>query len=106
MPFLQLAIIQTAVSHLSRPIGESSKMVPTLTENCLWGCLALHSHRRRVLRNRTSLLPQVGQETPSGQRRAAMKVRQGSESEKKRTGCKRVVGCCIFPPVGKAKPKR
>ena len=35
MPFLQLATIHIAGSHLSRPMGESSKMVPTLTENCL-----------------------------------------------------------------------
>jgi hypothetical protein len=32
-PFLQLAIIQTATSHLSRGSGESSKIVPTFTEN-------------------------------------------------------------------------
>ena len=27
-----------AANHLSSPMGESSKMVPTLTENCLRGC--------------------------------------------------------------------
>ena len=43
MPFLQLAISQTAGSHLSRPSGESSKMVPTLSENFRFGCLVLHS---------------------------------------------------------------
>src|ERR1700716_3835340 len=95
MPFLQLAISQTAMSHLSRPIGESSKIVPTLTENCFWVCLALHSHRRRVFKNRTPFDPQVGQETPSGQRRATRKERQASGSEKNRTACKRVVGCCV-----------
>lgn len=30
-----LATIQMAISHRSKPIGESSKMVPALGENCL-----------------------------------------------------------------------
>ena len=33
MPFLELAISQMAGSHLSKPRDESSKMVPTLSEN-------------------------------------------------------------------------
>ena len=33
MLFLQLAISHIAVNHLSRPMGESSKMVPILSEN-------------------------------------------------------------------------
>ena len=39
--FLELAINQTAGSHLSHPMGESSKMVPTLSENWLFAALAL-----------------------------------------------------------------
>ena len=36
MPFLQFESSHMAGSHLSRPMGESSKMVPTLSENfCL-----------------------------------------------------------------------
>ncbi len=31
---IAFAMTHMAGSHLSRPIGESSKMVPTLTENC------------------------------------------------------------------------
>jgi hypothetical protein len=33
MPFLQFTISHIAQSHLSRPMGESSKMVPTFSEN-------------------------------------------------------------------------
>ncbi len=63
-------IIHAAVSHLSKPRGESSKVLPTLIENCLRGCFCLHSQMRRVEMKRMSLLPQVGQVTPCGQRRA------------------------------------
>lgn len=45
MPFLSLASIHSAGSHLFRPMGESPKMVPTLMENCLRGCLLRHSQR-------------------------------------------------------------
>ena len=51
MPFLQLAISHRASSHLSRPSGESSKMVPTLTENCRFACFSLHCQMRRVAMN-------------------------------------------------------
>ena len=37
-PFLQFAKSHIAVNHLSRPIGESSNMVPTLSENFRRGC--------------------------------------------------------------------
>ncbi len=33
MPFLQLTTSHKAASHLSRPKGESSKIVPVLSEN-------------------------------------------------------------------------
>jgi len=47
-PFLLLVMSQMATNHLSSPIGESSKIVPTLTENWRfrWCGLALHSQRR------------------------------------------------------------
>ena len=38
MPFLQLTASHMAGSHLSKPIGESSKIVPTLAEN-FWSLL-------------------------------------------------------------------
>jgi hypothetical protein len=46
IPFLLLAMSQTAGSHLSSPSGESSKIVPTLT--------LVYFQRRRVLRNENS----------------------------------------------------
>ena len=52
-------------------------MVPTLIENCFLACLFLHSHSRRVAMKGTSLLPHVGQITPSGQRSAAKNLMQG-----------------------------
>src|SRR5918996_1295397 len=82
-------------SHLLRGIGLSSKMVPTLTENCRFSCLLLHSQMRRVERNRTSTLPQVGQATPSGQRSLTMKSRQTSGLEKYSIASIRVVGSLI-----------
>ena len=39
MPFLQFDTSQYAGSHFSKPIGESSKIVPTLRENFCLGCL-------------------------------------------------------------------
>ena len=39
MPFLQFTISHMAVSHLSRPSGESSKMVPVFSENLACSCL-------------------------------------------------------------------
>src|SRR4051812_10283701 len=92
MPFLQLTSSHIAQSHLSRPSGESSKIVPTLMENCRFGCVPLHSQILRVERNRTSLLPQVGQMAPSGQRRAITYSRQKSASEKQIIASCRVFG--------------
>src|SRR5882672_2789849 len=51
-----------AQSHLSRPIGESSKIVPTLTENCFWQ--SRHFHIRRVLRNESLSAAQRGHTGP------------------------------------------
>jgi hypothetical protein len=47
-PFLALAMIHIAASHLSSGMAESSKMLPTLTEN--WRLQPLHFHSRRVVR--------------------------------------------------------
>jgi len=48
MPFFALAMSQIPASHLSSGIGESSKMVPTFTEN--WRLQDLHFQMRRDLR--------------------------------------------------------
>src|SRR5918992_76071 len=99
MPFLALAIIQIVANHLFRAIGLSSKMVPTLTENCLFPCFSLHSQTRRVGMNRTSTLPQVRQDTPSDQRSLTMKSRQTSGSEKYSIASIRVVGSLMSAPL-------
>lgn len=49
MPFLALAINQIAVSHLSKPKGESSNMVPTLRENLARGCFIALEQISRVV---------------------------------------------------------
>src|SRR6516165_937236 len=58
-PFLQLQTIQKAVIHLSMPSGESSKMVPSFTENCFLH--PLQNHIKRVCRNECSVPLQRGQ---------------------------------------------
>ena len=56
-----------AISHLSRPTGESSKMVPVFGENCRFSCFDLHCHLRWFASQETSFRPQVGHTTtPSG----------------------------------------
>src|SRR5487761_1398540 len=80
-PFLELAISQIAGSHLSKPSGESSKIVPTLAENCLrhWR----HFQMRRVVRNECSVPPQRGQTgLPSGHRSLTTKASATSGSVK------------------------
>src|SRR5260370_10531670 len=83
---------QTAVIHLSRGIGLSSKIVPTLIENCFFGCLVLHSHRRRVAIKRKSLDWQVGQIGPSGKMRALRNWKHRSGLAKYAIACWRVLG--------------
>src|SRR5436190_20873096 len=68
MPFLQLTAIHIAGSHLSKPIGESSKTVPTLAENFCFGCGVRHFQTFAFSRNVTLSDPQRGQRTPPGQR--------------------------------------
>src|SRR2546429_6321399 len=79
IPYLLLAASHTAGSHLSRPSGESSKIVPSFTENCRLH--ALHFQMRRVVRYECSTPPQRGQTGPLGQRRDATYFVQTSRSE-------------------------
>src|SRR5208283_2744145 len=81
MPFLAFTIIQKAGSHLSKPSALSSKIVPTLAENCF--LQSRHFHSLRVARNAVLDLWQQGQTTlPSGQRTDAMKFNAVSASAK------------------------
>src|ERR1035437_4721628 len=64
MPFLQLANNHVAVIHLSKPMGESSKIVPTFTENCLRH--SKHVHVRRVVRKERRFELQRGHCGPLG----------------------------------------
>src|SRR6516164_3564306 len=94
MPFLALTIIQNAGSHLSNPNALSSKIVPTLTENCLEH--SRHFHRRRVARKPTSSVLQTGHlGLPSGQRTEAMKLMALSASAKYLIACASVCGNSI-----------
>src|ERR1019366_9762450 len=90
-PFLQFTTCHMARSHLSKPSGESSKIVPVLEVNCLSACLLPHCQRLYFAWNRTFLLPQRGQVTPSGQRCATRYSRQLSGLAKKR-----IASCSVF----------
>src|SRR6266704_4954 len=97
MPFLLLASIQSAGSHLSSPMGLSSKIVPSFTENCR--PQSRHFQMRRVLRKPGSLASHAGQVTPLGQRSEARKVRATSLSAKYRTASVSELGrCLVFMP--------
>src|SRR5437879_7776840 len=82
MPFLELASIHNAGNQRSSPMGLSSKIVPSLTENCR--PQSRHFQMRRVLRKPGSLASHAGQVTPLGQRRDAKKVSAVSLLEKYR----------------------
>src|SRR5205809_2959584 len=90
MPFLLLASIHSAGSQRSNPMGLSSKIVPSLTENCR--PQSRHFQIRLVLRKPGSLASHAGQVTPLGQRRDARKVSAVSLSEKYRIASCRVAG--------------
>src|SRR6266699_358247 len=93
MPFLSFDSIQITPNHLSRAMGESSKIVPTFTENWRLACSALHCHSRRVGKNVTFSLSQVGHFTlPSGQRSKAMKLSETLGSAKYRIASTSVPG--------------
>src|SRR5216684_550854 len=80
MPFLQLEINHIAQSHLSRPIALSSKIVPTLTENCF--LQSRHFHISRVVKKDSRFDAQRGHAGPSAHRSFAMKFTQVRGSEK------------------------
>src|SRR6266480_2250933 len=90
MPFLLFASIHSAGSHLSSPMGLSSKIVPSFTEN--WRPHSRHFQIRRVLRKPGFFASQAGQVTPFGQRNETRKVRLTSGSEKWRIASDRVLG--------------
>src|SRR5271168_3751585 len=81
-PFLQFVSSHIAVSHLSRPMAESSKMVPTLTENCLRHARQVHINR--VLRNDSFLPWHRGHSGPFGHLALETAFRQTMGSEKYR----------------------
>src|SRR5881394_1645217 len=83
-----------AGSHLSRPSGESSKIVPTLTENCLRH--ERHFQMRRVLRKPQLSESHIGQRTPSGHRRDTTNSSAASGSAKNRIASERVSGAAVF----------
>src|SRR6266516_7688472 len=96
MPFFELAMSQTDVIHLSSGIGESSKIVPSFTENCRLHALSLHCHSRRVLTYPSAVPPQFGHSGPLGQRSLATKAFATSGSAKYRIASMRVRGrCCL-----------
>src|SRR2546430_15434969 len=96
MPFLQFAASHIAGNHLSKPIGESSKIVPTLTENFCFGWAFLHFHNLAFSRNVTLLEPHCGHFTPRGQRSATRNCKQASASEKYRTASRNVFGAFML----------
>lgn len=97
MPFLQFATIQIAANHLSKPSGLSSMIVPTLALNWRFGCFSLHSQRRRVGMNLTSVRPQAGQCTPFGQRSSTIVRSATSGLAKYRMASRRVQGSVLMP---------
>ncbi len=82
IPFRSPASIHMAGSHLSKPMGESSKIVPTFTLDCF--LQSLHCHMRRVLMKPTLAEPQPirGQAGPFGNRSFTIKSWARSLSEK------------------------
>src|SRR6202158_4848958 len=84
-------IIQKAGSHLSNPSALSSKMVPTLTENCFPH--SRHFHNLRVVRKPALAFWQRGQQVlPLGQRIAATNCIALSASAKYLIASRRVSG--------------
>src|SRR5690349_5696415 len=83
MPFLALAMHQTATNHLSNPRGESSKIVPTFTLNCFRHPTVLHWRRLRERTTPTLSQPHLGQVIfPSGYLAPSMVSKQTLGSEK------------------------
>src|SRR6185312_6057184 len=93
MPFFALAMSHIAVSHLSKPSGESSKIEPFFTLNCLLH--ALHCQVFRVERKECSTPPQNGQVTPFGHRRLTANCQATSLSANMLTASRSVFGNLI-----------
>ena len=79
--FLEFVINHMAGSHLSKPMGESSKIVPTLRLNCVYRpCTSIYGESAT---NVVSAQPQRGQVTgPSSQRMRMTKANARSSSAK------------------------
>jgi hypothetical protein len=97
MPFLQLTTDQIPGSHFSKAIGLSSKIVPTLAENCF--LQARHFQIRLVERKDGSVAWQCGQATPSGHRRRATKARLTSGWAKNWTASSREWGTWVLASI-------
>src|SRR5258706_11619260 len=82
IPFFALTISHIPTNHLSKVIGLSSIIVPTLMEN--WRRFGQHSqvHTLRLAVNETLSEPQRGHFTPSVQRIETIKLRATSPSAK------------------------
>lgn len=93
MPFLAFTISHIAIIHFDNLIGESSKIVPTLTENCFLHSLFLHCQTFRDSINVLLSLSHRGQiALPSFQRREAINLTQNNSSEKKLVASNKVCG--------------
>src|SRR5205085_5351241 len=97
MPFLQLAFSHMAGSHLSKPIGESSKIVPTLAENFCFACGVRHFQTLAFSKNVTLSDPQRGQRTPLGQRISLKNLKAFSGLLKYETASSKVSGVFMRP---------
>src|SRR5712692_317953 len=100
MPFLQLASIHITGNHLSRPIGESSKIVPTFRLNFwrAWAGFAKHLNSLALGSQSTFSEPHAGHLTlPVPQRRRVMNSRQFSTSAKWMIACCKVLICLTIP---------
>src|SRR5437868_3679932 len=98
MPFLQLEVSHIAGNHLSRPIGESSKIVPTLAENFCFGCGVRHFQTFAFSRNVTLSDPQRGHFTPRGHLICLKNSKAFSGLLKYETASSKVSGA-FMPPI-------
>src|SRR2546426_11985610 len=104
MPFLLFASIHSAGSHLSSPMGLSSKIVPSLTENCR--PQSRHFQMRRGLRKPGVRASHAGQGAPFGQRSEARKVRLVAGAAKEGMPSTSEFGKGLRFGLGKKKAKR
>jgi hypothetical protein len=100
----------TATNHLSRPSGLSSKIVPTLHENCLRQSFALHwSIDRDVMTPIASPLHFGQAILPSGHFAPIIALKQTAGSAKYLTASSRVFGVslgsiCLSPLLSVVSP--